>query len=155
MNEAKTIFVTATKTCRWPPPKEIRCASCGSTFKPDVVVEDGHDTGYWVSMSWSDSTSSSPSPDVFCWGCASLFMSGDYRGASHDYELNLEKFASAVSRVVRRERRSALNPQESPYPGPAVEFIDHRLGNMDKLEAAHVVRPATFYKECRVGWPYS
>jgi hypothetical protein len=149
------IFLTATKLHCWPPNSLMRCASCGGTFNPDVVMEDGHDTGYWVSMVWSDPNSSAPTPSDFCWGCASLFMGGGYRGASHDYEVDLGEFAAAVRRVVRSEKHAALNPQESDCPALAVGLIDHRLEQMRKLEAAQVVCEATFDAECRVGWPYS
>jgi hypothetical protein len=119
-----------------------------------VVREDGQDFAYWVGMVWSEKHSSAPVPSDFCWGCASLFMAGDYRGASREYRVDLKEFGAAVQRVAQRYRHDALNPQESDYPGDAVELIDYRLEAVRKLAAAHVVDPRTFDNECRVGWPY-
>jgi hypothetical protein len=151
--DQQTIFVAPTKVLTWSPWREMRCASCGGAFAPDVVDEDGKKILYWVGFMWSKS-SGAFSPSEFCWGCASLFMRGDYRGAAHDYEVDLQEFGAAIQRVVRRERHRANNPQESDYPGVAVELIDYILQQAGQLEAAHVVSPDTFNRECRVGWPY-
>ncbi len=149
------VFVAACKTCCWPAPQWKRCDSCGADFEPDVVLEDvgvGTDkaVGYWVESTWS--ASGVQNHCVFCWGCAGLFMSGDYRGASHDYEVDLEEFAAAIQRVARRERHAALNPQESDYPTAAVELIDFRLEQARRLESAYVVDRKTFDRECREVW---
>ncbi len=154
MLREESIFVTAVKLNRWPPPEAIRCASCGSAFKPDVVLEDfgggqgDKAVGHWVSLTWSYPSSRFVAGG-FCWGCASLFMNGNYRGASHDYEVDLEEFAATIQRVVRKRRHEAFNPQESDYPGLGVELIDDHLEEVRRLEAAHVVSRRTFDCECR------
>ncbi len=147
----KAVFITATKICSWGGGPGS-CCSCGSTFEPDVVYEEGKPISYWVSMCWTEH--GKPTPDDFCWGCASLFMVGDYRGGATAYQLDLPEFADAVYRAARNLKRHALNPQESDHPALAVELIDRRLEEVHKLEAARVVTGRTFDLECRDPYNY-
>ncbi len=145
-NEMRNIFVAATKICSWPAPRWDVCASCGADFEPDVVLEDEGPVGHWVGFMWSESKGSF-SPSAFCWGCAGLFMTGEYRGADNDYEVDLGEFADAIRRVVRRERHRANNPQDSDNPALILRLRDYILRKASKLEEAYVVDRAVFNRE--------
>ncbi len=154
-NEMQDIFVAATKIHTWSKQRwGVSCASCGAGFDPDVVLEAGKPVGHWVGFMWSES-SGCFSPSNFCWGCAGLFMTGEYRGADNDYEVDLGEFADAIRRVVRRERHRANNPQDSDYPVLMLKLRDNLLREASRLEEAHVVDHRVFNRECRVGWPYA
>ena len=153
-NEMRDIFVAATGKCSWRPRRRCVCASCGAGFEPDVVQEDVGPVGHWVGFMWSES-SGCFSPSDFCWECAGLFMTGEYRGADNDYGVDLGEFADAIRRVVRRERHRANNPQDSDYPARILRVRDYILREASKLEGAHVVDRTVFDRESRVEWPYA
>jgi hypothetical protein len=148
----KELFVSVGKLSEWSPPRWFLCASCYKNFKPDTVTEEGgRKVGYWFTLVWNDDHSDGPGPSSICWDCAKLFASGDYRGASEDYEVDINELAATVRRVARKRRQGTFVHYGSFGKRFAKQIAAYSLKQAQRLEEhAHVVSPETFRRECRM-----